>query len=109
MGVHIYVYVRNSFTKKEDETEYEEQHNYDHGHDNDHDEQDEEEDDQMGDLYIMRVGNLDVNSDICIIEIARFAITYAYVCFKDSKPIPLHFMAYIWSVYNRCLLFHFVC
>ena len=35
-GVNAYVYLRNSFTKKEDETEDEEQHNYDHGHDNDH-------------------------------------------------------------------------
>ena len=38
-------------------------------------------------------GNLDVNSEICIIEIARFAITYAYVCAKDMKHIPLHFIA----------------
>ena len=35
-GVNTYVYIRNSFTKKEDETEDEEQHNYDHEHDNDH-------------------------------------------------------------------------
>ena len=38
-------------------------------------------------------GNLDVNSDIFIIEIASFAITYAYVCAKDMKHIPLHFIA----------------
>ena len=57
------VYLRNSFTKKEDETEDEEQHNYDHGYDNDHGEQGEEENDQLGDLYLMRepglkLGNL---------------------------------------------------
>ena len=40
---------RNSFTKKEDETEDEEQSYYDHGHDNDHGGQDEEEDDQLCD------------------------------------------------------------
>ena len=40
---------RNSFTKKEDETEDEEQSYYEHGHDTDHGGQDEEEDDQLGD------------------------------------------------------------
>ena len=64
-GIHrpTYVYLRNSFTKKEGETEDEEQHNFDHGHNNDHCEQGEEEDDQLGDLYLMRepgrkLGNL---------------------------------------------------
>ena len=62
-GVTTHVYLRNSFTKKEDETEDEEQHNYDHGHVNDHGEQGEEEDDQLGDLYLRRepgrkLGNL---------------------------------------------------
>ena len=32
----MYVYVRNSFTKKGNETEGEEQRLYDDGHDNDH-------------------------------------------------------------------------
>ena len=31
--------------------------------------------------------------EICIIEIARFAITYVYVCSKDMMPIPLHYIA----------------
>ena len=41
-------------------------------------------------IYIQG-GNLDVNSEICRIEIALFAITYAYVCSKVMKHIPLHF------------------
>ena len=40
---------RNSFSKKEDETEDEEQSYADHGHDNYHGGQDEEEEDQLGD------------------------------------------------------------
>ena len=31
MGVNTHVYLLNSFTKKEDETEDEEQYNYEHG------------------------------------------------------------------------------
>ena len=53
-GVNNNVYLRNSFTKNEDETEDEEQHTYDRGHDDDHGEQGEEVDDQLGDLYLMR-------------------------------------------------------
>ena len=44
---------RNSFTKKDDQTEDEEQSYYDHGHDNDHGGQGEE-DDQLGDWYLIR-------------------------------------------------------
>ena len=86
--VNMYVYVCNSFAKNRTRRRTKNSTiTYDHGHDNDHDEQDEEEDDQLGDWYLMR------EPEICIIEIARFAITYVYVCSKDMKPIPLHSIA----------------
>ena len=82
---------RITFTKKEDETgDDETQHNYNHRRVNDHGEQDEEEDEQL----CGSCGNLDVNSEVHIVEIARFAITYlACVCSKDVKPIPLHYIS----------------
>ena len=69
--VNMYVYVCNSFTKKRTRRRTKNSTiTYDHGHDNDRDEQDEEEDDQLGDWYLMW------EPEICIIEIAHFAITY---------------------------------
>ena len=58
--------------KKGDEKGDETQHNYNHRQVNYHGEQDQEEDEQLGGWC----GNLDVNSEVHIVEIARFAITY---------------------------------
>ena len=75
---------RITFIKKEGETGDETQHNYEYGHNNDHGEQDEEEDDQLGDCC----GNLDVNSKIHIVEVARFAITYYRLePFLEKRPL----------------------
>ncbi len=64
---------RNSFIKKEDETEDEEQHNYDHGHEMITMSRTMKK--MTSWMIAIECGNLDGKSEIHVVETARFAIT----------------------------------